>query len=206
MWREDPLVQHLTKITELNKPPEVGTWYAVPTYRVIVKQKVHHLPVLTPSHEDGRLFRFPIWHYHLDLRFIHDNELRKLMDTHIFIKVKKVEDWHYLALGDVFPLVRTMSNRPDSESLLWKAVPCVRDYHPVKNTNLHRIISEEPRYQQERPYCGKCPHRGVNLDQVKPDADGIRVCPAHGGRWKVADGKISAEPFFVPRLQMTDIA
>ena len=36
---------------------------------------------------------------------------------------------------------------------------------------------------------GKCPHKGFNLAQVRPNGDGFIVCPMHGMRFHPQSGK-----------------
>jgi hypothetical protein len=225
MWKHDPIVSHLPKVTDLKAPPEIGTWYAVPTFPTFVSLgltrnrrhragaiKVHHLPVFLPPHEDKHLFNFPAWHYHIDLRFINDNELRRLLRKHAALRTKKITKEEYQELCNHIPFILSgeasygekivmvqANSRPHLERVKWKAAICVRDYQRPEKFNLHSIIAREARFQKTRPYCGRCPHKGINLDQIptehRMDGSEIKVCPAHGGKWQIKDGQISVATY-----------
>jgi hypothetical protein len=38
-------------------------------------------------------------------------------------------------------------------------------------------------YKKEKLVCRICPHKGINLNSIAPDADGNKVCPGHALKW-----------------------
>jgi hypothetical protein len=223
MWKPNEIVKHLPKVTDLKAPPEIGMWYAVPTFPTYIgvgrmrnrrkragSIEIHHLPVFLPPHEDKHLFDFPAWHYHIDLRFINNNELRLLLKKHAAIRSKQITKEQYQELCNYIPFMlsgeaaygeqNVQSNkRPNLERVKWKAALCIRNYQRPEKFGLHSIIEREVRFQKPRPYCGRCPHKGVNLDQIpteyRRDGSEIKVCPAHGGKWQIKDGQISVATY-----------
>lgn len=248
MWKPNPLVDSLERSCDLKAPPVVGHWYSVPTYPFKANDgKFHHLPVYLPAHEDQKAFGFRPWHYHVDLRFVHQNEICFLLEKHVGVARKYYtrylyipsespyveiadklpngqnvmaawehgitdqevifESW-YKCLCDRFLLAVTQSQGfiasadgtdarvatgfdADFRQIKWKAQPCIRASQEPNSVFLHNILCKLDRFKKVAKYCGKCPHKGVNLDSVEADENGIKICPAHGARWKVEKDTIT---------------
>lgn len=231
---------NLERSCDVKTPLEVGKWYSVPLYPFRIGFKVFNLPVLLPAHEDGAIFGFPVWHYHLDVRFIHKNALIKILrqeygikkyfitkfiycpNKNAFLEYTKVgyfdvacieawecgvtdknqiiESW-YGFLADRFALSITNQFAPypeqgksaDYSKIKWEDQMCRFTDVKISRKQLHDVLVAKSNFAKERKYCGVCPHKGINLEGIESNANGIKVCPAHGGRWKIKDGKISLE-------------
>lgn len=220
MYKYNSLVENLEKTCDLKTSPEVGKWYAVPTYPM----RKYHLPVYLPAHEDGEIFNFPIWHYHIDYRFYHNNAIKFFLKEYGIYKniYKKYiyidEDFEYLDgvsnrvsmieaykknitdeniileswykyLCSTMNSIRTLNNGPDFQNIKWKAQMCIRNYQIPNKSFLYKKLLNTQKFKSSFKYCGKCPHKGINLNSVQ-EVNGIKTCPAHGGKWKISEGKI----------------
>lgn len=48
--------------------------------------------------------------------------------------------------------------------------------------------------RQRLSRCLKCPHRGIDLSSIAPDATGHVTCPGHGLRWHVPTRELAPIP------------
>ncbi len=174
-------VQHinrpLVKGELLWVPCVTGTVYAENPYldldprdhntEVIMGDKLITItPILWPIH-DG--------HYHADMRFV---------KTYPNGQVIRKHRSHY------FTPHQLMSIRP-WEKVEYILLPVIDpDYKNIRlATDLNEILKSEDaiidvRIKYPGIKKGKCPHKGFNLAQIKPNAQGEIVCPMHGLTFK----------------------
>jgi hypothetical protein len=91
----------------------------------------------------------------------------------------------------------------DEQLLNFKIVhnirPIPKDYLGIIHLKLNKIHELEqyptpnnmiPNYSQVKLNCLKCPHRGYDLSNVKPDELGIIICPLHGTKIRAKSKKV----------------
>ncbi len=184
---------YLKRVIDLDSPPEIGVWYSVPTYSIELVEAVnkkspnglfrtrglkYDLPVFLPAHEDGEILGFPIWHYHVDFRFMSDNMIRRYiklsysLTKSTFKTTKDIMKW----MADNYLLVRCKVNSPDYSSIKWKDLMCRQEYIAPESS----ITKIKDVFINKKIKNNKCPHKGMNLDLVPCLSKGIKVCPMHG--------------------------
>lgn len=157
----------------------VGRRYMVPTVKGHIYRRLRHWPVIGPMHEDAEIINFPRSHFHIDWRFVPESDFR-----------------YALRFGKTFrvlSLVMTFgpeTNNPDGvEPVTVRSRKCYR-----ADIEFPVVFFTQPlelKYASSALKEGLiCPHRGLPLTGMKPDADGNVVCPGHGLRWNVCTGKL----------------
>ena len=176
------------KIDELKTPPIVGNYYLVPCKVVYVEhsnkgnfqkniyntwedfsvitpffKKIALItPIINRPHSDKENGQIDV-HYHIDTRFIKDEEESYEDQELRYYKGYIIElDYHMRLKADFeieyVPLKCIYTRCNDITDVLY-----------IRKSKLkHKCI-----------YKGKCPHRGMDLSQVTPFAGKI-VCPLHG--------------------------
>lgn len=175
-----PTVQHIESLT---LPPVIGQAYLVPTVLYPWFGKEDAWPVMGPKHTDAEHVRFHDEHYHVDLRFLTERQVRRvekaayrpggiMMAAASAPLATKGDDRRVLPHPD--PVVRRLLCRRDAHAYpLWEA---------RRQPGLQALAQA---YADRR--CGRdaaghliCPHKGFVLDSLKPDENGRVVCPLHG--------------------------
>ncbi len=195
MNRLTPRVDLFPKVTNLRSPPVVGQTYAVPCYRQeahVVGQAIQgatYLPVYLPAHEDGELLSFPVWHYHVDHRFMSDGEVESRYRQRVQLRGDEKPRSPDLrrSLADSLDLVHTNDGTPDYASVWWKPMVCYASEQRT-TASLPALVTH---FRDKPLSCLRCPHKGVNLADIAPDRWGHVTCPAHGLRWNVRTGRSS---------------
>ena len=146
---------------------EVGKFYRVPTVYAPWNGRYSWWPVLGPYHEDVEIAPwFADYHYHFDFRFCTPRQ---------FSYLKSVANKHHGAvlhkeygakLSD--PVLR---RRKCHREMTTFPIFSKRGSHP-----LPKVV--EKYAGQTLGSNGKCPHRGVDLNSIKPVC-GVIVCPLH---------------------------
>lgn len=148
-------------------PVEIGKWYWVPSAPIGPRHQLH-LPIVDNLHTDEGLDR-P--HYNLDARF-----LTKRMHADLFLPNRqRVAGQDVKITLHVFQCLREQPQKP-----------------LYYGNELYKIF--ESACDDGRRMVGlKCPHKGTDLSTC-PVVDGVVTCPAHGLRWRVANGDLVKEP------------
>jgi hypothetical protein len=144
---------------EITPTDEQSLWLDIKTDNAI---KIHILPIINHPHNDKENGQ-PETHYHLDYRFI------KHKNNHNFPTIINKHSKHIFG-SQVRPL-------PNFGELYYYPLPVINEhfsgvtgYELIRNSKLkHKCIHK-----------GKCPHRGYDLSQVKPNEKGVITCPLHG--------------------------
>lgn len=112
-------------------------------------------------------------HLHLDLRFVSDDDLKK-------IEMRRDQ---ILACGVVPVSIRSMV--------------CCSSYVPIKHfagESRSKFLKLQRANAKNKMMCGVCPHQGCNLDFVDPVRIGKHkdalVCPCHGLTWSGETGNM----------------
>lgn len=175
------------KATALCSPPVVGQTYAVPCYRkrmgvaLEVPTGHHYIPVYLPAHEDGELLSFPVWHYHVDLRFLSPKAVHRRYVDSVQVETMMSPEEIRQTLVNSFNLVPTDSGDADYANLWWKPMVC----HSSEQRPVSSISQLDHHFRDHRLSCLKCPHKGANLADIAPDKWGFVRCPMHGLKWNV---------------------
>lgn len=180
----------MQKVDEIKRPLKIGEEFLVPCIvrwdypankygdilfeeeRYITEKSTKMITYITPvincPHSDRENGQKEI-HYHADFRFI---KTEKIISEFSGQEIVRVINKHSR-------YVFCQSIRPEEKihgELEYMVMPVVSEEFQqatpvglIKNSNLkHKCISN-----------GKCPHRGYDLSQVKPE-HGIITCPLHG--------------------------
>ena len=166
----------------ISDPYVVGRYYTVPTVRGKVYSDLYDWPVMGPEHEDAEFINFPHQHYHVDWRFVPErlfNSIGKyglntsILGTPLMNGEKSNGRWlHEHGLPD--PLM--------------KRLRCKREFPEYPKAPWMKDLEEK--YEGCRLKTAICPHRGIALDNLPCNEDGIVTCPAHGLRWNIKTGEM----------------
>lgn len=160
----------------LSRPPEVGRRYLVKVVKAGIGFSRRGLwwPVHGPEHTDLEIGGAGFYrHYHLFIPFLTDYQVDGLL----------YGQYGSVAIGEG-------SFRNSFVEEKWMARTCARLWpsFPWKETEQMRTAIAAY-HKPLHPSCRTCPHRGINLALVPPDAEGRITCPGHGLRWHAATGE-----------------
>ena len=169
-------------IDTLDRPPTVGTRYLVPTVLYPWFGKLEAWPVMGPKHTDAEHVGFHPEHYHVDLRFLSDVQVRRIERLSHFMGIETVVASAPLAARDA-----AGGTQPHPDPVT-KRLTCRRSDHGYP---LHGARSQQGLRRLAEAYggrkCGRnadgalvCPHKGFVLSSLEPDEHGRVVCPLHG--------------------------
>lgn len=134
-------------------------------------------PVIGGEHEDFEFIRFGNNHWHHDWRFSSDVVVR---DTTIDNPTV------CLPLVVIVPLYSKVETS-------WRRRRCLRNMPAYENPKSLRWMGPlENAFgdHQLPPGCTTCPHRGLPLNGIPADQDGVVTCPGHGLSWNLATGRL----------------
>lgn len=177
----------------------VGHEYLVPSIQIkathVAKGAYYPLrnmpwvPVWPQLHDDADI-GFPQKHYHVDWRFVSDEDVIRViraayttLPPNVPVKIDEA-----LAMCILYVILEEsvgigpcdMLCRCHRTDLRWP-------YH-------HRApekLEVQSRFKDAQLKCGRCPHWGFDLRTVKPDENGIIQCPGHGLCFHADTGKIA---------------
>ena len=145
------------------------------------------VPTLGPMHEDAQHLNFPYDHYHIDWRFIGDEEM--------VLARKKTESPHGTVLtstGNYMIEGKPVMKRRKMRRLM-------PDHLRIKDVKFLSFDRSQNNWQnlEKAHSCARlkpgniCPHRGIDLTPfIKPD--GTVICPGHGLKWDTKTGELLA--------------
>ena len=171
----------------------VGHTYDVPCIHIVTDTVFPNeflrvgefVPVMLPAHEDADYFEFPHVHYHVDFRFVTDEQWDRMKTSAGYIHACIIT--LSLVDGEPFfqplPCLRPMPDFPTASEI-------ERENGPDE-TLVTALRGLEDHYQHVPMDTGTmvCPHRGVCLKGL-PATDGVVVCPAHGLAWHCETGEL----------------
>lgn len=158
----------LEKVTEMTTEPIIGKFYLVPVANVDINRQV---PIIPIWHDDADI-GINYHHYHLDVRFMPENDLdydirfpRDVATLGIILADRKKAEYYWrwvVTAGDWTYRRRKCRRRmPQMRE--------VRNFNTIETKMLGRKIN-----------CGKCPHRGFPLESLPKDENGHVICNGHG--------------------------
>lgn len=136
-------------------------------------------PLIGPVHEDKEIASFPIWHIHVDTRFLAFRGIYKEIPGRL--------------LGA--PVCFDDSRRSDFFNIRQDAIlevrrlKCRQSEPPPFPDGVHWRRAMEDAHAHCRVTNGLCPHRGIPLACGREIAPGVRQCPGHGLAWD-SDGQM----------------
>jgi hypothetical protein len=170
---------------------EVGRFYLVPCLFIPAEWSTAWMPddgwvpTIGPKHSDPDHLKFEVDHFHIDWRFIGDEQLRY------------ASFWNGFPHGNVISSVEGR-NVIKSHPVL-KRRKCRRDMpeFPVVGASMHIESRRKWQALEKAQFagCNKlkpgniCPHRGIDLTPFR-QPDGTAVCPGHGLRWNLDTGEL----------------
>jgi hypothetical protein len=169
-------------IEDLDRPAVVGTRYLVPTVLYPWFGKLEAWPVMGPKHTDAEHVGFHPEHYHVDVRFLSDAQVRRIERLSHRTSIETIVASAPLAArGD------DGATKPHPEPVV-KRLTCRRSDHGYP---LYGARSQQGLRRLAEAYggrrCGRnadgalvCPHKGFVLSSLQPDEQGRVVCPLHG--------------------------
>lgn len=157
---------------------EVGRIYSVPCVQIISDLgwiRPHEwAPIIGPKHEDAEIIGFPYLHYHVDLRFLTKLQF-ECIRPYSTILHENDERNHY-------------GPTPFIDKIVMRRRKCGRQFPHYPHERAQRWMRTlQERYRDTSLKCGKCPHRGLDLSNIKP-LNGRIVCPGHGLVWDATSG------------------
>lgn len=182
------------RLAAVHEPLVVGTYYKVPSIsideiertqgRYYVLNCMSWVPVWPQLHDDANI-GFPEKHYHVDWRFVSDEDIKCIANLSYGDRVYRasIDD----ILESVILLVITSESvkRGPEERLQC----CYRNhltwpFHHNAPERLEKLLSGA------KLKCWRCPHWGFDLSTVKPNEDGIIQCPGHGLCFRADNGQL----------------
>lgn len=172
------MANKLLHVEDLSAPPVVGQRYLVPTVLYPWHGKVEPWPVMGPKHTDAEHIGFEPEHYHVDVRFLSEAQVRRIEKASYGRGIEGIAASTRLATRGEGPhpspvLKRLTCRRSRNDYPLWGARR--QPWYP-------RLAGA---YSGRR--CGRnsdggliCPHKGFALGSLQADEHGHVVCPLHG--------------------------
>lgn len=159
------------KVTEVDMPV-LGRFYMVPT--VFHAGWGRTVPIYGPPHDDAEFLNFKEIHWHVDWRFASESFYRHKITT----RFQHHNNPSRLLHGVVASRIRC--GEPVDKRLKMK-----RETPPFpKASSVPWLKKLEEAFEFHRlPKCLTCPHRGISLKQMTPDANGVITCTGHGLSW-----------------------
>lgn len=170
----------------MQQPYIVGKYYNVPTVYGELFYYHAHWPVIGPKHEDAEIINFPWHHYHIDWRFVPQRLLSRVGYYFTDPGSPHLPGQRSLATPLAEALRRNDAGLP---APVMRRLKCKREFAPYPKA--HFIGALEKKFvgcRLKKDHI--CPHRGVPLDSLPRDENGVVQCPAHGLRWNLRTGEI----------------
>lgn len=173
----------MKNIEQLDCEAEIGKTYIVP----ILYGNIHTngVPVINLCVADD--FGSKEKHWHIDIRFATEDELRI---TH-FTPIIETISGNYITI-DI----------SDSDYLMREKRICLRDYKD-NYSPLNSFYLTEIHPRKMKMNCMKCPHKGYNLYQGPVSENGRKVtCPMHGLKWDMYTGEYCGQDYIDPTTEV----
>lgn len=151
------------------------------------------IPVIGPPHDDAKFIGFKPVHLHIDWRFLDHEQRDKVMELGDKAAYDLVITTVYIE-GQLQPtsLNDALADNQIANHSFLKQVPKTY-YGPFPeypDDTPYWLPALSAAYRQASLDDGRiCPHRGADLSDIEPNAQGVIVCPLHGLRWLAANGQ-----------------
>lgn len=182
----------LRHVETLTSAPVVGQRYLVPAIVYPWFGSTEAWPVMGPKHTDAEHIGFDVPHFHVDVRFLSDAQVRRIERRGRFGDIESIAAGYPLATS------RTGSEAEPHPEPVFRRLTCRRPGHgyPRHAAGAHQGLRALAAAYAGRK-CGRngagllvCPHKGFVLGSLEPDAERRVVCPLHGLVVDVATGSV----------------
>ena len=157
-------------------------------------------PILGRLHEDAAIIEFPLWHFHIDWRFVDQAMREEAAARTVMLPAKVITTAMIRPIGERGP-------DPDAAEDGAGALPgaAVERWfrHEIRKTpeiespewpaHTMWLGALEARYAKARlggPNGWTCPHRGADLSGLAHPEEDTVMCPLHGLRWCLRTGEL----------------
>lgn len=175
--------------------PLIGERYRVPTVLYPHLESTHRVwPVLGPRHSDAEIIGFKPEHYHVDIRFLSERDLRRVM-SHDRAAIPELRR-ELVPSEYLYPIARHAGAWPDvipHPRIVWRVRTMKREFRPYPLKTAGWLSKLQPYYAgvtcKRMGGALRCPHKGAWI----PTGDALLgevICPQHGLRVNVADGVV----------------
>lgn len=175
----------IQRLDELTAPPEVGTYYLVPTVTGEWFNVTKSWPVIGPKHNDAQCLDFEHQHYHLDARFIFK---------------RSDENWFWRSVLASPLQINDRVNAGGLPAPVWRRRLCRRLVNPAQADIIEGLAQRSERLRchfdqwtgKQARHDGRgwvCPHRSVPLADHAA-IDGVITCPLHLLRIDAETGRV----------------
>jgi hypothetical protein len=180
MENEDS-ASHLMSEHALHIEPYVmGRYYKVPTIEASVTYRRRVWPIIGPAHKDIEFINFDYEHYHIDARFLSEDDFKYLQaQTPKSVYAVVIHTEMTIGIKPVSPVV-----------MRWRK--CKREYPPYPY-GVKWLVAMRKAYADCQLKTPVCPHRGLPLDGLKVE-NGVVTCPGHGLCFSVETGRLVKQP------------
>jgi hypothetical protein len=158
------------KVENIKRPLRKGERLLVPCLVKEYFDTIYITPIINHPHNDRENGQEEI-HYHTDYRFVKfdkNGAIKREHSRHCFADEFRPQP---IINGDleyfILPVINEIFFGATAVGLIKKS--------KLKHKCIHK---------------GKCPHRGYDLSQVRPDEDGIITCPLHGLKFNAETGEL----------------
>lgn len=161
--------------------PVVGKFYIVPV--VFHRTWKREVAIYGPAHEDKEFLNFEDIHWHVDWRFASKR----------FYDHKRLSRSRGISLDECNRYLHgIVANRELCNAPYEKKRKMMRETPPYPRADTVPWLKklEEAFTFHRLPRCRTCPHKGISLKHVKPNAQGLVTCTGHGLTWNVNTGML----------------
>lgn len=186
----------VVSLADLHAPVQAGEFYKVPCVRLVADRdyfkqykafvQIGWMPVWPILHSDAEI-GFPEQHYHLDWRFVSDEDLRYIAVTAYGNAMAAASADEIIHANMTLVITHTsICQGPEERNRRCYRVETLWPYE-------HRapeLLENLPRLKCAKLKDGRCPHWGFDLRTIQPDENGIIQCPGHGLCFKDSTGEL----------------
>lgn len=188
------MARECPRLVECNTTLIVGQYYLVPCIKISAVMLTHGMyrklncmswvPIWPQVHNDADI-GFPEEHFHVDWRFISDEDIRYITTSAYGEKFRNALVEDMLASTILLVIIKNAVQAGPID----RTQRCHRDRltWPGHHKAPERL---EPKYKDTKLKCGRCPHWGFDLSTVAPDKNGIIQCPGHGLCFRADTGQV----------------
>lgn len=153
----------IKNIEDVKFPIKKGEYYNVPCIIEYILNEKHITPIINLLHNDKENGQ-DYFHYHADTRFIYINK-SSISNFTVMIKRK------------IYPCANIRLTYT-KDIVIERIILMARNENEIEFTP--SIFITNSKLKHKCIHKGKCPHRGMDLTQIKASEDGIIRCPLHG--------------------------
>ena len=165
------------------------------------REEVRWWPIQGRWHEDSEIIEFPLWHWHIDWRFVSSDERASAGSNSFLLPAKVITAAMIRPVGECGPDVDAVEgpegSLPGAASALWlrhEIRTMAAEGAALWPHDTRWMKALEQRYANARLGGANgwiCPHQGADLETVAGAGQDTVQCPLHGLRWCTRTGKLA---------------